>query len=110
MEDKQSIFYHYQRLIKLRKQYDIIVVGQFELLLRDHPHIFAYLRFTQDETLLVVNNFYGIETLFTLPENIKIYGNPSVMVSNYGENEKRDYKRFTLRPYESIVFHFKDDI
>ena len=59
---KNSIFYFYQKLIALRKQYEIITYGNYELILGEDEQIFAYIRNGADEKLLVINNFYGSET------------------------------------------------
>lgn len=107
MEDLDSIFYHYQKLIELRKKHDIIIEGDYLLILEEHPQIFAYLRRLKDEALLVVNNFYKEESLFELPEQIDFKGfQGEILISNY-DDSPRDFKKFTLRPYESIVYHLK---
>lgn len=106
LEDKDSIFYHYQKLIQLRKDYDIIVHGKYELILDEHDSIFAYMRHGSEETLLVVNNFYGEEAEFILPDDIDLQGTKELLLSNY-EDQPEDISNCTLRPYESIVYHFK---
>lgn len=106
LADRSSVFYHYQKLIQLRKEYDIIAYGDFQLILADDPQIFAYLRRYRNETLLVVNNFYGRETTFQLPEEIKLDGEPRVLISNYSDTE-RDVHKLNLRPYESAAIYFR---
>lgn len=105
LKDTNSVFYHYQKLIQLRKQYDIITDGDYELILADHPDIFAYVRNGENEKLLVVNNYYGKETTFELPEEVDTAGYKSeILLSNY-EGSGSDIHEVTLRPYESIVYH-----
>lgn len=110
LEDRNSVFYHYQKLIQLRKDYDVLTDGNYELLLADHPSIFAYTRNTENETLLVLNNYYAEETTFDMPEALaeKLDGftRPDVLIHNY-EDVNGDASAYTLRPYESIVFHYK---
>ncbi|WP_043929927.1 alpha,alpha-phosphotrehalase [Bacillus sp. EB01] len=107
LADCDSVFYHYQSLIALRKGYDIITHGDYELLLEGDPQIFAYVRRMGDEALLVVNNFYGKEGRFELPEDVSFTGNDAhVLISNY-EDTPPDYRSFDLRPYESLVFHIR---
>ncbi|MBM7577772.1 alpha,alpha-phosphotrehalase [Jeotgalibacillus terrae] len=110
LEDRDSVFYHYQKLVQLRKDHDILTDGNYELLLADHPAIFAYTRSTENETLLVLNNYYAEETVFDMPETLaeKLEGftPPDVMIQNYSD-VNGDAARYTLRPYESIVFHYK---
>ncbi|MYL36011.1 alpha,alpha-phosphotrehalase [Pontibacillus yanchengensis] len=105
LEDETSIFYHYQHLIQLRKQYDIMTHGEYELILEDDDEIFAYVRHGEGEKLVVVNNFYANETTFTLPEGIDVEGFTSnVLLTNY-QDTQGDVHHITLRPYESVVFH-----
>ena len=62
LEDPQSIFYYYQKLITLRKEMDIIIEGDFQLLLPESTEVFAYERNWQDEQLIVLCNFSEVET------------------------------------------------
>lgn len=104
LEDPNSIFYHYQKLIKLRKQYDIITYGDYKLLLDADPQIFAYTRNWKDEKLLVISNFYGKDTVVDLQfEEDK---QPEILLSNY-EDSPRKLNQLQLRPYESIVYYWK---
>lgn len=106
LRDKDSIFYHYQKLIRLRKEYDIIAYGDFQLLLEDDPQIFAYLRLYKGETLLVINNFFGKETVFSLPEHVAVNGMPKLLISNYKDSGE-DVHFLPLRPYEAVAYLFR---
>lgn len=107
LKDKSSVFYHYQKLINLRKEYDIISYGDFELILEEHKDIFAYLRHYKNEKLLVINNFYGKETTFELPVGFEFNDyKSSVLISNYSDCSKT-FNKVKLRPYESIVYHLE---
>ena len=102
VKDPYSIFHHYKQLITLRKNYDIIVYGDFELLLETHPYVFAYKRKYQDETLIVVNNFFAEEIEVHLQLGEK--GNKQILLSNYPDSTV-DLELIALRPYESIVYY-----
>jgi trehalose-6-phosphate hydrolase len=107
MADQDSIFYHYQKLIQLRKEYDIVTDGNYELLLADHDAIFAYIRNNGNEKILVVNNFYSKEVEFQLPEQMDTEGVTStILLSNYADSSE-DIKQMKLRPYESVVYYLK---
>ncbi|ANC75715.1 alpha,alpha-phosphotrehalase [Fictibacillus phosphorivorans] len=108
VNDENSIFYHYQKLNKLRKEVDVITYGDYQLILENHPEIFAYVRNAENgEKLLVVNNFYGKNTEFALPSSVDFTGlSAEVLISNY-EGTPEDLSSFSLRPYESVVFHLK---
>ena len=55
--DPGSVLAHYRRLIALRHQDPVVTDGDFELLLPEHPAIWAFLRRTPDAELLVAANF-----------------------------------------------------
>ncbi|WP_404351190.1 alpha,alpha-phosphotrehalase [Sutcliffiella horikoshii] len=107
LNDENSVFYHYKKLIELRKNYDVITHGDFQLISGDHPQIFAYIRNCENEKLLVVSNYYGKESSFVLPEDVDVDGYKSeVLLSNF-EDSSSQFNEITLRPYESIVYHLK---
>lgn len=105
LADEDSIFYYYQNLIKLRKIHEIIVYGSYDLLLRDDPNIFAYVRTLDDEKLLVVCNFYEHTPLFELPDYIK-FETSELLISNYDVGQDR-IEKYSLRPYEARVYLLK---
>lgn len=107
IHDRDSIFYHYQKLVHLRKKHDIIIDGDYQLILDEHPRIFSYLRNIPGEKLLVINNFYVEGVTFELPESIDVTGYLSeILISNYPDTSE-DFSKLELRPYESVVYHLK---
>ncbi|MEK3907465.1 alpha,alpha-phosphotrehalase [Oceanobacillus sp. FSL K6-0127] len=103
LEDKNSIFYHHQQLIQLRKKYDIITYGDYQLLFEDDPKIFAYTRNWNGEKLIVISNFSGDNATVDLQLDKKI-ANPEILLSNYADSPQ-SLEQLSLRPYESIVYH-----
>ncbi|MDF2614971.1 MAG: glucohydrolase [Clostridia bacterium] len=102
LQDESSIFYHYQKLIKLRRQMEVIVYGSFNLICEESPNIFAYTRTLGKDRLLVINNFFEQRVNFILPKEIK-YDTCKPIISNYSDaSYLPDY--MTLRPYESVVY------
>jgi oligo-1,6-glucosidase len=98
LEDRQSIFYYYQKVIALRKEMDIIVEGDFQLLMKDHPALFAYERTWKDESLLVLCNFSADELVIEDEDLQERIPNYKAILSNYAAG-----KTNILRPYEAIV-------
>lgn len=96
LEDPDSVFYHYQKLISLRKQYPVIVCGDYQLLLADSEELFVYRRSLAKEKLLVVCSFVEEETKFTMPEE---FAGGKYLISNY----KTPPTEGKLRPYESFA-------
>ena len=74
LEDKESVFYHYKKLIELRKKYDVITEGKYAILDGNHPSIWAYTRTVNNEVLLVINNFYGEEITYSVPVHVQLDG------------------------------------
>jgi len=97
LEDKNSIFYYYQKLISLRKQEDILVHGTFELLCPEDEHVFAYVRELNEKKWLVIGNFYEEPTEFNYPAK----GN--VILSNYAQETALSLEHMKLRPYEAVI-------
>ncbi|EKS8354991.1 alpha,alpha-phosphotrehalase [Bacillus cereus] len=106
LEDKESVFYHYKKLIELRKTYDVITEGEYAILDKNDPKIWAYTRTTESEVLLVINNFYGEEITYSVPVHVQLDGmKQEVLLSNYKDASK-DIAKLNLRPYESIVYRY----
>lgn len=106
LEDTDSVFYHYKKLIELRKEFDVIAYGDFKPILEDDSKIFAYVRYYNEEKLLVINNFYGKDAIFNLPEGLKLQGESKILLSNYSDTVN-DTQKLKLRPYEAVVFYIK---
>ncbi len=94
--NQDSVFYYYQKLIRLRKTEEIFTDGVYEPLLEEDENIFAYIRETQEERLLVLCNFRGKEIPCTLEEG---WEEGEVLIANYDGPEKKGI----LRPYEAKI-------
>lgn len=100
VDDPDSIFAHYRKLIALRKQYDVIANGDFAPLDMAHPSVLAYARRTDREDLVVINNFYRKEADWTCPVDLDGF---TCLLSNYADS--RAETKLHLRPYESLVLY-----
>lgn len=101
LNDPNSIFYHYQRLIQLRKTNPTLIDGQFELLLADHPQVFAYLRKTDSETLLVVGNLSTEPLTVPLPDDLPT-GSAKILICS-GTSRTGISQRLDLKPYDAFI-------
>ena len=98
VEDKDSIFAHYQALIRLRHEYDVFAQGDFTPLTPDHPAVLAYQRKYQGQELICVSNFYRKECVWKAPVALDGY---RVLLSNYSDSVPQG--EWQLRPYESVL-------
>jgi trehalose-6-phosphate hydrolase len=105
LRDQNSIFYHYKKLIQLRKEYEIITSGDYELIQPEHPELFIYIRSYQEEQLLVINNFYAKETKLNLPIELLDNESEALLIGNYDSQPLKE--TMEIRPYESAVYHLK---
>ncbi|MFC0557446.1 alpha,alpha-phosphotrehalase [Halalkalibacter alkalisediminis] len=100
-----SIFYHYKKLITLRKELDLVTTGTYRILAQDDQNVFAYERSSNGNKLIVINNFYSNETSFSLPEEWhECIEKSKLLISNYAEGKNLE-KTLMLRPYESLVYY-----
>lgn len=102
LKDKNSIFYYYKKLIKLRKDYEIISNGSFNKFLEDHKSIFGYKRKLNNEELICLNNFYEEKVEIEIDELEKY----DILISNY-RNTNFKQNTIKLRAYESITLYKK---
>ena len=99
LADPDSVFHYYQKLIALRKEYDIFRDGWFELLDPDNEKVFAYTRDTETAHMLVVCNFTAQTLDWKLPWN---YRGAKKLIGNYPD----DFE--ILRPYEAYICYYED--
>ncbi|HDX8355984.1 TPA: alpha,alpha-phosphotrehalase [Aeromonas dhakensis] len=102
LADTDSVFWHYQDLIRLRKAHPIFTHGDYQELLAGHPQIWAYARRANGQTLLVVSNFYGEPISFALPKELAT-GKGRLLLGNYPDSPARP-QSCMLRPYESLIW------
>jgi len=102
LEDPDSVFHYYQKLIRLRKEKDIIVYGEFEPLYREDEQIFAYTRKQDQEKLLTVCNFSDKNAEVEVSEEFK---GAECLITNLGRKEFEG--KIVLNPYEAFVLYYK---
>lgn len=102
LEDPNSIFYYYKRLIELRKKYDVVAYGDCRLVNEEDESIFSFTRTLDKNTLLVILNFSTQEREFAVPSGIQT-DSMHLLLGNYEISEKLGNK-LTLRPYEARVY------
>ncbi|QAY68106.1 glycoside hydrolase family 13 protein [Paenibacillus protaetiae] len=103
LNDPDSVFHYYRKLIEFRKRNEIVVYGDFKELLEQDERIYAYTRTLGEQRLLVVLNFFADETVFALPDSVR-YGSAERVFGNYELSPGFDLNELKLRPYEAQVF------
>ena len=100
--DNDSIFHHYRKLCELRRNNATICTGEYQDVALDNPQVFAYLRQSAAEILLVVANFYAEPVCFDTKLGKK-YTVEKILLSNYPEQVITNISQIELRPYEAMV-------
>lgn len=99
LTETDSIFYTYQRLIRLRKENPIVVEGQFRLLLADHPQIFAYERAHEGEKWIIAANVSEQNVSCRIMDE-QVTG--ETIIGNYSDANYQ-LNDLELRPYETFA-------
>ncbi|CAF1102897.1 unnamed protein product, partial [Didymodactylos carnosus] len=103
LDDPNSIFYYYQKLIQLRKQMSVITYGKYEILYESHTHLYMYKRYDNDGEVYVCCNFSQQPIEIDDQKLIDILNSGKIVISNYSDPK---YLRF--RAYEAYVIEVKN--
>jgi oligo-1,6-glucosidase len=106
IEDPNSIYHYYRKLIQLRKQQPIIVYGTYDLILPEHEQIYAYTRTYHNEKLLVILNFSDQQPVFEWPKDLS-FSYKELLISNYQVDGDEEIDFIKLKPYEARVYLLK---
>ena len=95
MAEKDSVYNYYKKLIRLRKENEIMVHGRFNPLLEEDDHIYAYERLWEGEKIVVACNFTKEVQACDLFRGLE---DGRELISNY-----KEHKTGVLQPYEAIT-------
>ncbi|HMC00014.1 MAG TPA: alpha-glucosidase [Flavobacteriaceae bacterium] len=99
-----SVLNHFRKMVKLRKENEVLVYGDYAIIQQGHPDIYAYTRVLDDKKMLVLLNFTDHNSDRTLPEINKFN---ETLINNYNtftvENDK-----ITLEPYQAVIVSLKE--
>jgi len=103
LNDNESIYHFYQKLLKLRNESKIAIDGKFDLVSPDDSDVFAYTRILGDKMILIVGSFSDKKIKFDIPQNL-LDNSYHKVLSNYDNSPEELSNTIYLRPYEGIVF------
>ncbi|WP_313467702.1 alpha-glucosidase [Streptococcus parasuis] len=96
LADKQSLFYTYQKLIALRKEYPCMSEGKYEVMETGNSSVMAYRKYDEQDDFIILVNFTSNEQAFEVSSQ-----GYSLFMHNY--EEAAFLAGQLLRPYEAIV-------
>src|SRR5699024_329555 len=104
MQDEESVYHHYKKLIQLRKSNETLIYGKYDLIVAEHDEVYAYTRTWNDEIFIIISNLFAKETSFTFPEEFQQLKSESVLHNVELDKELFSLTHLMLQPYESHVF------
>jgi oligo-1,6-glucosidase len=102
--DPDSVLHHYRRLIALRHTDAVVVDGRFELLLPDHPAVWAFTRTLGDDVLLVLANLSGHPVALAAGDIPDLTGSEVILPTHRDDEAPYDLR---LRPWESRIHRLR---
>ena len=96
LQNPDSVFYTYQKLIQLRKDHPIVVWGDYKLL-NTSSNVFSYYRTLGEERWLAVVNLSDFE------EEISVDARFNKVVVTNTEDEITDLRAYKLSPWQAFV-------
>jgi oligo-1,6-glucosidase len=98
-----SVFEHYRQLIALRHTDPVVTDGEFELLLAEHPVIWAFVRRGRDAELLVAANFCADAVSAVLPLDAG-WADAAVVLTSHPDRSPQQPPELALGPWESVIW------
>jgi oligo-1,6-glucosidase len=103
LEDPDSVYHYYRKLIQLRKEHPVLIYGDYEdISEQGHESVYAYTRTLEDQTLLVIVNHADRINTFVLPSHVRSR-NRHLLLANYPDTDEAS-GTFTLRPHEARIY------
>lgn len=106
LKNKNSLWYHYQKLMQLRrfsKDHELITFGKFKMIDLDDDQMINYLRYDHSDMLLVLNSM----TKEKLYYDLSGYEVLETLIANYPKQTIKN-QILVMKPYESIVLKVKE--
>jgi oligo-1,6-glucosidase len=103
VEDPDSVFEHHRRLIELRHTDPVVSDGDFELLLPDHAHVWAFLRRGHEAELLVAANLSSKP----VPVELRLdqdWTTAPALLNSHPDQPTRPPTDLVLQPWQSLVW------
>lgn len=102
LKDSKSVLNFYKKLIGIRKKNKVFIYGNYEMILKEHSSIFAYVRNFKDKKAIVICNFSSSNVLYRYDTIELKYSN--FLLGNYPIEKDEGITECTLRPYETRIY------
>jgi len=99
--DSASLLNFYKHMLAFRRTHPALINGEFQALDVSSPHVLAFKRTADSQTILVLLNFVGSRQAVVLPENRGVY--QLSLSSKKRENELIKGSSLNLRANEVLI-------
>lgn len=100
VNDPDSIYHFYKKMIQMRKTTPVLIYGHYELIADEHETVYAYLRAYEGVEYVVMVNMFNSSTVLDLSEELEL---GELKLSNYTVTDELN-PVVKLRPYEARVY------
>ncbi|MFV5694610.1 glycoside hydrolase family 13 protein [Flavobacterium sp. LB3P122] len=101
-KDPNSVLNYFRKLVQLRKKEPTLVYGNYTLLDKENPNVYAYTRELNGKKLLVLLNFTDKNSPYKIGIPV---AKSKIILDNYPNTKQLNNSM--LRPYEAIVLELK---
>ena len=105
LRDEESILNFYKKMIKIRKENEALIYGEYKLILEDDENIYSYIREFENEKFIIITNLTDKYVEFNYDSEVLKYKN--LLISNYKVEPHIDITNIKLKPYEARLYKLK---
>lgn len=102
-DNPNSVLNYYRKMVRLKKENEVLIYGSYHIIDIDHPQIYAFTRILEQEKWLVILNFSTLEVPFQIPEKLTI---EREVINNYETYQLTDHL-MKVKPFQAAVFKLK---
>ncbi|UNK19139.1 alpha-glucosidase [Paenibacillus sp. N3/727] len=100
LQKEHSVLGFYKKMIRMKKENHIFTYGTYDLIMPDHPAIYAYTRTLDDQKVVVITNLTDTVAKLGKDADLLNLADATLLLSNYADHNNTS----TLQPYEARVY------
>lgn len=104
-QNPDSILNCYRKLLKIRKENDVLIYGDFTLYYRNSKKWFVYSREFEGKKALIICNFTNKEIKAKVPKEFDL-SKGTLLMSTYIDHNELSGNTYIAKPYEARVYLF----
>ncbi len=104
-KDPDSVLNFYRKLLRFRKENEIVIYGSYKEHYKKSKELYVYEREYEGQKMLVINSFTENEVSFTAPKGFDL-SKGELVLTNY-DSPVISENGFKTKPYETRVYLFK---